>query len=85
MAEESYNQSFFSIGPGNPDRRAGTRDKETQKDRLAADNVGQAYVSRTKDGEKKAMLSRDVKARAEELGVDLPNRSWISIKLSRMG
>jgi len=78
---ESYNQSFFSIGPGSADKRAGTRDEGTQKDRLAAANVGQAYASRTgksggREGEKKVIIPKDVKARAEELGVDLPDRSW---------
>lgn len=78
---ESYNQSFFSIGPGSADKRAGTRDEGTQKDRLAAANVGQAYASRTgksggRKGEKKVIIPKDVKARAEELGVDLPDRSW---------
>lgn len=71
-------------GPATGRRKPGEdggRDEGTQKDRLAAANVGQAYVSRTgksggRKGEKKVMLSKDVRARAEELGVDLPNMSW---------
>ena len=50
MAEESYNQSFFSIGPGSADRRAGTRDIGTQKDRANArgEATGGAYVYKGK-------------------------------------
>jgi len=70
---------------GTGDRResgpGGGRDENTQKDRLAAANVGQAYASRTgksggKKGEKKVIVPKDVRARAKELGVDLPNMSW---------
>ena len=82
-SQKELQKKFDSTGETN--RRlpgeAGGRDEETQKDRLAAANVGQAYVSRTgksggRKGEKKVMISKDVKARAEELGVDLPNMSW---------
>jgi len=58
------------------DAFAAKQDESNKKDALKSANVGQAYLSRTKDGEKKVMFSKDVKARAEELGVDLPDRSW---------
>ncbi len=60
---------------------AAKQDESNKKDALAAKNVGQAYASRTgksggRKGEKKVIIPKDVKARAEELGVDLPDRSW---------
>ena len=70
------------VGPGNPDRRAGTRDIGTQKDRANArgEATGGAYVYKGKGaankGDYKVKLSSEVKAEAEALGIDLPGRGY---------